>query len=92
MTITPQQWAKVERGFYSRYYVLGGVTPVRVLFAKRFDGEYYDKAGAIAPDPDTGKLAWRHELLSRLEQSHEVEEIDRSTYDRLCHDFRRRKG
>ncbi|WP_018098240.1 hypothetical protein [Sinorhizobium meliloti] len=69
----------------SKYYVLGNTVPVRVIFTKR-DGL---KAGAIAPDIHLGELTWRHELLSRLEQSYEVEAIDGEEFYRLCRAFQK---
>jgi hypothetical protein len=59
------------------------VTPVRVLYNKT-DGL---QAGAIAPDPETRELALRHDLLSRLAVSPEVEQIDAAEFDRRCAAF-----
>ncbi len=74
--IPPDIADEIERDCTSRYFLLGGVTPVRVL-CRKADGL---KAGAIAPDPESGELAFRNDLLSRLERSAEVEEIDAAAF------------
>ncbi|MCA1494965.1 hypothetical protein I6F11_29505 [Ensifer sp. NBAIM29] len=81
--ISKEQLAALENEYTSKYYLLGNSVPVRVIFPKSSGL----KAGAIAPDIGTGELTWRHELLSRLEQSYEVEDINRETFERLCHAF-----
>ena len=62
-----------------RYFLLGDSVPVRVVFDAR--GQ---KIGAETPDPRTGQLVARVTLLSRLEQSYEVEEISETEFRRRC--------
>jgi len=72
----------MENGQTYRYFFLGNSVPVRVtLSAKGL------KMGAEAPDPETGRLVIKNTLLSRLEQSPEVDEIDKAEFDRLCEEF-----
>lgn len=56
------------------------MTPVKVLIRKSTGL----RSGALAPDPETGELAWRTTLLSRLTASPEVEEISKEEFDRRC--------
>lgn len=65
-----------------KYYLLGSSVPVRVTL--NADGL---KIGAEAPDRETGRLVIRNSLLSRLEQSPEVEEIDEDEFNRRCREF-----
>jgi hypothetical protein len=63
-----------------KYFLLGEVTPVRVT--------YYEPGLVMcveAPDPkNLGTLKINNDLLSRLEKSHEVEDITRSKFVELC--------
>lgn len=66
-----------ERYTY-RFYFLEEILPVKV--------EYNDrgfKVAALAPDQSTGTLSIKNTLLSRLETSHDVEEIDEERFDAL---------
>lgn len=65
-----------------RYYLLGNSFPVRVIL--NADGL---KIGAEAPDPENGCLVIRNSLLSRLERSPEVAEIDKDDFERRCRGF-----
>ncbi len=69
-----------EETYNFKHYLLGDSVPVRVLFAES-DGL---KAGAMVPDTQQGRLVFKNSYLSRLEQSHEVEEISEGEFDRLC--------
>lgn len=65
-----------------KYYVLGNTVPVRVTF--NASGL---KLGAEIPNRDTKALEIRVDMLSRLEQSPEVDEVDQVTFEMLCNNF-----
>ena len=69
-------------GITYRYFVLGSMVPVRVTLAA-----FGLKRGTERPDPKTGRLVFDHALLLRLEQSHEVEEIDETEFHRRCREI-----
>lgn len=62
-----------------RYYLLGETLPVRVIF-----NEAGLKVGAETPDRRTGDLIAQPTLLSRIEQSPEVQEISEAEFQRRC--------
>ena len=64
-----------DRSF--RFFILGKITPVRLaLDARRF------VTGGQVPDPtEPGGFRWSHEHWTRIEQSEEVEEVDRETFE-----------
>jgi len=68
-----------EEGITYQYYILGETRPVRVTFDS--DGLIM---GAETIDPQTGRLKIGHMLLSRLNRSWEVEEIDQERFEELC--------
>ncbi len=61
------------------YFLLGDTRPVRIAYSERGF-----KMGAETPDRETGELKIEHTLMSRIEQSWEVEEIDAETFEKLC--------
>jgi hypothetical protein len=62
-----------------QYFLLGERVPVRVPLDE--DGL---RMGAESPDPQTGELVIKNTLLSRLDQSPEVEEITQEKFDEIC--------
>jgi hypothetical protein len=70
-----------------KYYVIGTSMPVRLTF--NASGL---KIGAEAPDVDSGQLKIRMDLLSRIETSPDVEEIDPSAFETLCQGIYKRSG
>lgn len=69
-----------------KYYLLGDTLPVRVTYNERGL-----KLGAEIPDAATGALRIQTTLLSKLETSHEVDEIDLSAFDARCRDVYTKK-
>jgi hypothetical protein len=67
-----------ERAIF-QYWLLGFELPIRVTL-----DEFGRKVGAEIPDTKSGRLVFDHTKLSRLEQSHEVEEIDEAEFNRRC--------
>lgn len=70
-----------------RYYLLGESVPVKVTFNDRGL-----KMGAEAPDLETGQLVIKNTLMSRLEESPEVREIDEEEFLRRCKEFPLKKN
>lgn len=62
-----------------KYFLLGGVTPVRVIL-----NEAGRDIGAEAPDPADGALKINNVLLSRILSSPEVEEITKADFVDGC--------
>lgn len=62
-----------------KYYLLGNVTPVRVIY-----NEAGRDIGAEAPDPVDGVLKINNVLLSRILSSPEVEDLTKDEFAELC--------
>lgn len=69
-----------------KYFLLGDTVPVRVTFNERGL-----KMGAETPDPEVKDLKLNMSMLSRLEQSYEVDEIDHGRFDALCNEIYSKK-
>lgn len=79
---------KTVPGAYTyKYYLLGGVTPVKVTMSA--DGL---RLGAETPDADHGRLIIKTTLLSRIETSPEVEEIGQAQFESCCRRVYARKN
>ena len=69
-----------------KYYLLDGDLPVRVIFNAQGL-----KLGAESPNIDTGQMAIKNTLLSRIETSPDVSEISEDTFEKHCHDLYSKK-
>lgn len=76
----------MQKSYNYKYFLLGGVTPVKVTL--NADGL---KLGAETPDAGHGRLVIKTTLLSRLEASPEVEEIDQARFESCCKSVYARK-
>ncbi len=77
-----------EKDAYTyKYFILGNVRPIRVAF-----NDKGHKVGAQVPNEATQDLEWDTELLSRLEKSHEVEEINQEKFETMCADILSKKN
>jgi len=92
MTKLKQGWDKartteeLEDGVTYKYYILGGSRPVRVkLSCRGFE------IGAETIDRTTGRFKRDHTLLSRLDLSWEVEEVDKERFEEFCKEFLQKK-
>ena len=74
-----------ERSF--RYFVLGNITPVRLALNRE-----HHVTGAQVPDPaELSGFRWSHEHWSRVEQSGEVDEVDRQTFEQAVERYLARR-
>jgi len=86
-----QEWNKTqlkeqpEDGITYEYYMIGDFKPVRVKLSPRgFE------IGAESIDIHTGQLKRDNALLMRIATSWEVEEIDRTRFEELCDELRKK--
>ena len=71
-----------------RYFILGNLTPVRLKV-----NHLNHITGAQVPDrSEPDGFRWSPDHLNRVEQSEEVEEVDKQTFDRAVERFRGRTG
>jgi hypothetical protein len=68
-----------NQGHTHEYYLLGDTVPVRVTL-----GRTGTPIGAEVPDPETGELVIKNTVMSRLDQSWEVEQISKERFEELC--------
>lgn len=71
-----------------RYFILGGVTPVRLVYDQRKFAVGAQIPDALAPEG----FRWSHEHWGRIEVSEEVDEVDLETFQEATRRYLARRA